>query len=74
MFCESGGDGAASIIGFGPVKRDAEKCTTGTTRHAWIQIAHFYTILKFFFVFLQRIAKENRKNYSPKLGYNYLIL
>ncbi|EEV6139350.1 hypothetical protein DEN88_25600 [Escherichia coli] len=26
-------------MGFGPVKRDAEKCTTGTTRHAWIQIS-----------------------------------
>nr|DAN21344.1 MAG TPA_asm: hypothetical protein [Bacteriophage sp.] len=36
MFCELGGNGIASIIGFGPVKRDAERCTTGTTRHAWI--------------------------------------
>ncbi|ESA75806.1 hypothetical protein HMPREF1589_00778 [Escherichia coli 113290] len=40
MFSEPGGNSAASIVGFGPVKRDAEKCTTGTTRHAWIQIAH----------------------------------
>ena len=40
MFSEPGGNGTASIVGFGPVKRDAEKCTTGTTRHAWIQLAH----------------------------------
>lgn len=40
LFSEPGGNGTASIVGFGPVKRDAEKCTTGTTRHAWIQIAH----------------------------------
>jgi len=40
IFSEPGGNSTASIVGFGPVKRDAEKCTTGTTRHAWIQIAH----------------------------------
>lgn len=40
LLCQGDGDGTASIIGFGPVKRDAEKCTAGTTRHAWIQIAH----------------------------------
>lgn len=40
LFSEPGGNSTASIVGFGPVKRDAEKCTTGTTRHAWIQIAH----------------------------------
>ena len=39
--------GAACIISFGPVKRDAEKCTTGTTRHAWIQIAHNSPVLLF---------------------------
>ncbi len=39
---------SASIVSFCPVKRDAEKCTTGTTRHAWIRIVHFYTICCFF--------------------------
>ncbi|ETJ30377.1 hypothetical protein Q604_UNBC15104G0001, partial [human gut metagenome] len=27
LFSEPGGNGTASIVGFGPVKRDAEKCT-----------------------------------------------
>ena len=40
LFCHRYGDGAVSIICFSPVKGYAEKCTTGTTRHAWIQIAH----------------------------------
>lgn len=40
LLCQGDGDDTASIIGFGPVKRDAEKCTAGTTRHAWIQIAY----------------------------------
>ena len=31
---------SASIVSFCPVKRDAEKCTTGTTRHAWIGVIH----------------------------------
>nr|WP_256734203.1 hypothetical protein [Escherichia marmotae] len=39
--------GAACIISFGPVKRDAEKCTTGTTRQAWIRIAHNSPVLLF---------------------------
>lgn len=40
-----GGNGIASIIGLGPVKRDAERCTIGTTRHAWIRSLIIYTVL-----------------------------
>ena len=45
LFCHRYGDGAASIICFNPVKRDAEKCTTGTTRHTWIRIVHTFIAL-----------------------------
>ena len=48
LLSETDRDVSASIIGFSPVKRDAEKCTTSTTRHAWIRIAHFHTICCFF--------------------------
>ena len=43
LLSETDRDVSASIIGFSPVKRDAEKCTTGTTRHAWIRIVHTFT-------------------------------
>ncbi len=48
LLSETDRDVSACIIGFSPVKRDAEKCTTGTTRHAWIRIAHFHTTCCFF--------------------------
>lgn len=47
LLSETDRDVSASIVSFSPVKRDAEKRTTGATRHAWIRIAHFYTICCF---------------------------
>lgn len=40
LLSETDRDLSASIVRFSPVKRDAEKSTTGTTRHAWIRIVH----------------------------------
>ena len=70
LLSETGRDVSASIVSFSPVKRDAEKCTTGTTRHAWIRIVHIYTICCFF----SDQIKGRWKKHSPKLDYNYLIL
>ena len=70
LLSETGRDVSARIVSFSPVKRDTKKCTTGTTRHVWIRIAHFYTIC----CFLQRLDKRGLKKHSPKLDYNCLIL
>lgn len=36
LFSEFGGNSIVSIVGFGLVKRDAEKCIIGIIRYVWI--------------------------------------
>ncbi|KNG36891.1 hypothetical protein WR11_15925 [Escherichia coli] len=78
LLSETDRDVSASIIGFSPVKRDAEKCTTGTTRHAWIGIVHKFTTQVLVMLRDNRqyfIRKKNSKmvKNDPKKAWNILL-